>query len=133
MKVVFDTNVLVAALVFPGGQGDAALRRIAAEQDQLIVSKPIIDELLGILGRKFARDAEELAHVAVFLSELALTVKPRQQLHVLKDEPDNRILECAISGHAQAIVTGDKALLALREYGGVRIVRLRDYLENSAT
>ena len=107
-------------------------QRRVAEEDQLVVSKPIIDELLGKLGRKFARDAEELAHVAVFLSELAATVRPRQTLHVVKDDPDNRILKCALAGHAQAIVTGDKALLALKEYAGVRMVSLREYPEDAA-
>ena len=80
MKVVFDTNILVSALVFPGGRGDAALRRILEEQDQLIISKPILDELLRVLGSKFSRDFEELAHVAVFLSDLAVTVHPRRRL-----------------------------------------------------
>lgn len=128
MKVVFDTNILVSALVFPGGRGEAALRRIIEEQDQLVISKPILDELLGILGRKFARDAEELAHVGVFLSDLALFVKPKRRLQVVKDEPDNRILECALAGRAKAIVTGDHALLALGEFRGVRVISLRDYL-----
>jgi putative PIN family toxin of toxin-antitoxin system len=128
VKVVFDTNILVSALVFPGGRGEAALRRIVEEQDQFVISRPILDELLGILGRKFAREAEELAHVAVYLSELGITVKPRHRLRVVKDDPDNRILECAITGHADAIVTGDKALLGLIEYRGVRILSLRDYL-----
>jgi len=129
LKVVFDTNILVSALVFPGGRGEGALRRIIEEQDQLVISKPILNELLGILARKFSRDAEELAHVAVFLSDLALSVKPRRKLRVVKDEPDNRILECALAGHAEAIVTGDHALLSLGEYNGVRIIGLRDYLE----
>jgi uncharacterized protein len=129
LKVVFDTNILVAALVFPGGRGEAALRRIVEEQDQLVISRPILDELLGILGRKFARDAEELAHAAVFLSELGVLVRPRRRLRVVSDEPDNRILECAVAGRVQAIVTGDKALLALGEYNGVRIISLRDYLD----
>jgi len=133
VKVVFDTNILVSALVFPGGRGEAALRRIIEEQDQLVVSKPILDELLGILARKFSRDAEELAHVAVFLSDLALFVKPRRRLRVVKDEPDNRILECALAGRAEAIVTGDRALLALREYDRVRIISLRDYLGRAAS
>ena len=127
MKVVFDTNILVSALVFPGGRGEAALRRIIEEQDQLVISKPILDELLGVLARKFSRDAEELAHVAVFLSGLALSVRPRRKLQVVNDEPDNRILECALAGHAEAIVTGDHALLSLREYRGVRIISLREY------
>ena len=129
MKVVFDTNILVSALVFPGGRADAALRRIVEEQDQLIISKAILAELLRVLGSKFSRDPEELAHVAVFLSELALTVKPRRRLQVVKDEPDNRILECALTGRAEVIVTGDHSLLALGEYKGVRIIRLREYLD----
>jgi len=128
LKVVFDTNVLVAALVFPGGRGEAAVRRILDEQDQLVLSKPILDELLGVLARKFSRDAEELARVALFLSDLSLAVRPRKRLHVVKDEPDNRVLECAVAGRADMIVTGDKNLLALREYRGVRIVSLREYL-----
>ncbi len=89
---------------------------------------PFLTSYLGILGRKFARDPEELAHVAVFLSDLAQYVRPRRKLQVVRDEPDNRILECALTGRAKAIVTGDHALLSLREYGGVRIISLRDYL-----
>jgi uncharacterized protein len=129
VKVVFDTNVLVSALVFPGGRGEAALQRIVEEKDRLLLSKPILDELLGILGRKFARDAEALSHVAVFLTELSLSVKPRQRLRVVKDDPDNRILECAVAGHADIIVSGDRALLALREYQGTKLVSLREYLD----
>jgi putative PIN family toxin of toxin-antitoxin system len=128
VKVVFDTNILVSALVFPGGRGEAALRRVIEDEDQLVWSMPILDELLGVLGRKFARNREELAHVAVFLADLGTLVKPRRKLRVVEDDPDNRILECAIAGRAEVIVTGDKALLALREYRGVRVITLRDYL-----
>jgi putative PIN family toxin of toxin-antitoxin system len=128
VRVVFDTNVLVAALVFPGGRGEAALQRILEEQDLLILSRPILDELLNVLARKFSRDAEELARIAVFLSEIGVVVKPRQILHVVKDEPDNRILECALAGRANAIVTGDRALLDLHEFRGVQIISLNDYL-----
>lgn len=117
--------------MFPGGRGEEALRRIVEEQDRLVLSKPILDELLGILGRKFSRDAEELAHAAVFLADLAHFVKPRRRLRVVKDDPDNRILECALAGKAEAIVTGDRALLALREYRGVRVVSLREYLDRA--
>jgi putative PIN family toxin of toxin-antitoxin system len=129
LKVVFDTNILVSALVFPGGHGEAALRRIIDARDELVLSKPMLDELLAVLARKFSRDTEALAHVAVFLGELGHIVKPRRRLRVLKDEPDNRIVECALAGGAEVIVTGDHALLALREHQGVRIVGLREYLE----
>ena len=129
MRVVFDTNILVSALVFPGGQGEAALRRIIVETDELVLSRPILDELLEVLGRKFARDAEELAHVAVFLTELAVIVAPKRRLRVVKDEADNRILECAVAGYAKVIVTGDKLLLALKQHDGIRLLALRDYLD----
>lgn len=128
MKVVFDTNILVSALVFPGGRGEAALLRIAEERDRLLLSRAILDELLGVLARKFARDTEELARVALLLSELSIPVKPRRRLRVVKDDPDNRVLECAVAGGADAIVTGDADLLELREYHGIRIISLRAYL-----
>ena len=127
-RLVFDTNILVSALVFPGGQGEAALRRIIDQTDQLVLSRPIVRELLDVLARKFARDAEELAHVAVFVTELALIVAPKRRLRVVKDDPDNRILECAVAGRAEVIVTGDKALLALKVYQKIGILTLREYL-----
>jgi len=129
VKVVFDTNILVSALVFPGGRGEAALLRIIDEHDELVLSKPILDELLGILARKFSRDAEELSRVAVLMSTLATFVSPRRKLRVVKDDPDNRVLECALSGHAEAIVSGDHALLALHNFRGVRLLSLREYLD----
>ena len=128
MKVVFDTNVLVSALVFPGRRAEAALLRVIEERDELLISAPILDELLGVLARKFARDGEELARIAVFLSDLAVTVRPRTRLKVVADDPDNRILECAVSGHADAIVTGDRALLALGTFRAIRLLTLAGYL-----
>ena len=75
-----------------------------------------------MLARKFARDREELARVAIFVSSLAETVDPEEELAVLSDEPDNRILECALAGSAKAVITGDRAMLALEEFRGVRIL-----------
>jgi putative PIN family toxin of toxin-antitoxin system len=82
-----------------------------------------------VLGRKFSRDNEELARVALFLSDLAEHVEPRSRLHVLADEPDNRILECAVAGRADLIVTGDRAMLGLRTYESTRIIALRAFLD----
>ena len=117
----------------PGSQADAALLRLIEGGDRLIVSKPIIDELLSVLARKFSRNAEELARIAVFLWELAELVKPRRRLQVLEDETDNRILECALTGNASTVVTGDRQMLRLGEYQGIRIISLRDYLARHRT
>jgi uncharacterized protein len=127
-RVVFDTNILVSALVFPGGRGEAALRRIIEQTEQLVLSRPIVDELLDVLARKFARNAEELAHVAVFVTELAVVVAPKRRLRLVKDDAGNRVIECAVAGRAEIIVTGHKALLALKLYEKIRILSLREYL-----
>jgi len=126
--VVFDTNVLVSALVMPGSRGDEALLRIVGGRDELLLSRAILDELLEVLARKFARDAEELSRVALFLDALGEMVVPGERVTVLTDEPDNRILECALSGHAEVVVTGDKKMLALNTWRNVRVISLADYL-----
>ena len=128
MRVVFDTNVLVSALALPGGRGDEALRKIIGGEDSLTLSRPIIDELLSVLARKFAHDREALARVAVFLAELGDLVEPAESVEVLTDEPDNRILECALAADAHVIVTGDHVMLAYGELRGIRIVSLGEYL-----
>jgi uncharacterized protein len=128
VRVVFDTNVFVSALVLPGGRAEEALARVVEGSDRLLLSKPILDELLGVLARKFSRDREELSRVAVWLEELAEWIRPTRRITAAADEPDNRILECASAGRADAIVTGDKALLQLKNFEGVHILKLRDYL-----
>lgn len=128
MRVVFDTNIFVSALAFPGGRADVAIARVLDGEDQLIVSPAIIDEVLRVLADKFARDLEELSRIAVLLTDMALVVRPKRSIHVLADEPDNRILECAVAGLADRIVTGDKAMLALGSYKGITIVTLAAYL-----
>jgi uncharacterized protein len=128
VKAVLDTNIFISALALPGGQAQKAALADMEGRFDLAISKPIIHEVLGVPARKFARDAEELARVAVFLSELGEVVQPRKTLHVLRDEPDNRILECALTAHAKVIVTGDRAMLDLGEYKGIRIVTLREFL-----
>jgi uncharacterized protein len=128
LRVVFDTNIFVSAFVFPGSRADAAVRRVLDGEDELVISRAIIDELLTVLARKFARDADELGRVAVFLTDLGVVVRPRGRVSILSDEADNRILECARSGHADVIVTGDRAMLSVGRYQDIDIKSLRDYL-----
>lgn len=128
MRVVFDTNVLVSALVLPGSRGDEALLRIVEGRDELLMSRPLLDELLDVLARKFARNLEELSRVAVFLGDLGEMIEPRERVTTLADDPDNRVLECALSGSADAIVTGDKKMLASGTWRQVRVPSLAAYL-----
>ena len=128
MRVVFDTNVFVSALIFPGGQGERALLRVIEGPDDLLISRTTVGELLEVLARKFARNREELARVAVFLDDVAVVITTKTKIDALRDEADNRILECAVDGEADIVVTGDKRMLELGLHAGVQIIGVRDYL-----
>jgi putative PIN family toxin of toxin-antitoxin system len=128
VRVVFDTNIFVSALILPSGRAAQALSRVIEGTDRLILSKPILDELLAVLARKFSRDREELARVAVWLEELAEWVHPARRLTVVADDADNRILECALAGSAEVVVTGDRDLLQLRSFQEMHIITLKEYL-----
>ena len=129
MRVVFDTNIFISALIFPESSADKALRKVIQGEDQLVISKAILDELLGVLARKFSRDREALARVAVLLADIGLLVRPVHKINILSDEADNRILECAVKGQADIIVSGDQVLLKLGNYMGIKILSLRKYLD----
>ena len=116
--MVFDSNILISALMFPGKQAEKAIVRTIEGSDQLVISKPIVNEVLEVIARKFARDPEELSRVAVFLADLADIVRPRRRIRVLKDDADNRIVECAVAADADLIVTGDQAMLELGGFEG---------------
>ena len=129
MKAVFDTNIFISAIALPGSRAEAAILRVVEDDVQLVISREIILETLDVLARKFDRNAEELARVAVYLADLAEVVTPRRRLKVLKDDPDNRILECAVTGKVDVIVTGDLAMLRLGVCRGIRILSLREFLD----
>lgn len=128
MRVVFDTNIFISAFVIPGSQSGKAILKIIESGDHLIISKEIIDEVLSVLSSKFSRDREVLSRIAVYLSEVAELVRSTERIRLFKDEPDNRIIECALKGNADAVVTGDKKMLKIKQFRGIRIISLKEYL-----
>jgi putative PIN family toxin of toxin-antitoxin system len=128
VRVVLDTNIFISALAIPGSLAEKAIIKIIEGGDILLISKDIINEVLSVLSSKFSRDKEGLSHVAVILSELGELVKPARKVSIFKDDPDNRVLECALHGKADVLVTGDKEMLRLREYEQIRIMSLKQYV-----
>ncbi len=131
MKVTFDTNILVSAFEFPNGRAARVLLNIRSRLDLMFISHPIIEELLRVLAYKFGRTEAELEGVRAFIQQFGHLVTSTETLHVLANEPDNRILECAVAANAEVIVTGDHQMLALQRFRDIRIVALSDYLEAS--
>jgi uncharacterized protein len=128
MRVVLDSNIYVSALALPGGSADLALTAALDGRYVVLLSEPLLGEVLGVLGRKFDHNKDELARVALFLDDLADRISPKSRVGVLEDEPDNRILELAVDGRADVIVTGDRAMLRLGSFRGIPALSLRQFL-----
>ena len=128
MKVVFDTNVYVSAFLIPGSKGETAFLLARRGRCQLVSSVPILTETANVLRGKFHQPDGDVRAALKLIGRAATIIRPRSRIDVLGDDPDNRILECAVSAGADAIVTGDRHLLELKRFEGVAIIRLADFL-----
>src|ERR1035438_9125645 len=127
MRVVLDTNVLISALLFDGSPEKVVLSTLNGIEE-LILSPYIVAETTRILENKFGVEPSSLELLQQLLSESEL-VYFQPFLNVIEDEPDNRIIETAVKGKAAYIVTGDKLLLKLKQYEGISIVSITEFLE----
>lgn len=123
MRLVFDTNVYILAFVIPGSKADLAFRLAVRGAFGLAVSAEILTEVREKLDSKFGfSKGRGRARRADNFRLRNVRGAPETELHVLENEQDNRILECAVAAGASAIVTGDRHLLALGSYEGVGIM-----------
>jgi len=128
--VVFDTNVWVSALAFRGRLRDLWYGVVAGSWD-VAVSDEILGELKRVLmGRKLGYPPEMAELIVGNLRPLVRLVHPTRKVRfVVRDPDDNRILECALSAGAEAVVTGDRDLLELGSFQGIRIMEPGAFLE----
>jgi len=120
-RAVFDTNIFLSALMF-GGPPEVLMRAARSGQIRLVTSPQILAEMASILKRKFEWADEDIFEAILAVSRRADLVNPKQKISVLDDDPDNRILECAVEGKADFIVSGDRHLLRLKRFGGTAIL-----------
>jgi len=128
MRVVFDSNVFVSAFVIPSSQGERAFLLARRKRFILHTSIAILTETARVLRRKFGQDEDDVKHALRQISRAAVVSKPTVKVRAVDDEADNRILECALAGEMDLVVTGDRHLLKLRRYEGIPIVRLADFV-----
>ena len=128
-KAVFDTNIYISALITKGGRAEEAWLLAVQGRVEVYTSAAILTETAGKLREKFHWEDEWIKRAVRHIAVVARVVKPDARLAILKDEPDNRILECARHTGAEVIVTGDRHLLLIGSFEGIRIVTLSDFLE----
>ena len=130
MRVVFDTNVLVSALLFERSVPAQAMFA-AMDAGEILLSETLVNEINEILQRKkFERyiSAEQREEFLIALVQSAELVEITETITACRDPKDNHILELAVSGGAQVIVTGDSDLLVLNPFQEIQILPPRDFL-----
>ena len=123
MRVVLDTNVIVSALNFPGNER-LVLELALRGRFEFYLSLLILEEVAGVLKRKFGWDQERTVQVIRVIENAATVIEPPQLSEVIEGgHPDNRVLECAVVASADYLVTGDRRhLLPIGEHRGTRII-----------
>ncbi len=125
LRIVFDTNVYISAALF-GRRAETVMEMASTRQIQLITSEAILAELERKLQEKMNWPKDKTRLFVGTVRELAEVVHPEITLDVVPDdENDNRIVECAVAGKANLIVTFDKDLLRLKSYGMIGIITPR--------
>lgn len=122
MRIVADTNVLVSALVFPGGAPEAVYRAVIERRVELVTSRPLLSELGRVLQTKFDWEPELVEQAVAQVIRLSTVVEPVEEVDAIKVDPaDNRVLEAAAAGEAEMIVSGDRHLLKLGAWRGTPV------------
>lgn len=127
MRLVLDTNVIISALMF-GGRPEKLMFSVLGGSHQLVLSPYIISETTRILETRFKVSTKNLRNLQSILNESDI-VYFEPFLDIVSDKPDNRIIETAVKGEAEYLVTGDKLLLKLGAYEGIKIITIVECLK----
>jgi len=128
-RAVLDTNTWVSGLGWGGPPGDVVEAALAG-RFQIVTSPALLEELRRVLTypklAKMFGDANEIVELITVASQV---VRPTVTLDLVRDPDDNRVLEAAVTGSVDVIVTGDADLLVLDVVQGVRIVSPADFID----
>ncbi len=124
MRVVLDTNVLISALIFPGGPPEDVYRLALEGRVELITSSVLLAELGRVLVDKFGWSSDRAEAAVAQVARVGRVVVPRERVAEIAEDPaDDRVLEAAQAGQAEVIVSGDRHLVKLGRWREIEIVR----------
>ncbi|MBI5416982.1 putative toxin-antitoxin system toxin component, PIN family [Candidatus Poribacteria bacterium] len=128
IKVVIDTNVFISS--FFGGNPRKIIDLWKQSEIIICLSGEIINEYIEVLRRMgLENELKEILRLfAINFNSVFITKTPK--LDVIKKDPDdNKFIECAVALDAKFIISGDKAVIAIKEYMGIKIVTPNIFLK----
>jgi putative PIN family toxin of toxin-antitoxin system len=130
VRVVADTNVLISALFF-GGSSEQVFLAGLRRDIQFLTSFPLLKELERVLRGKFKLSAHLIRGILEEIKSVSEIIEVSSHISVLSyPDDDNRVLECAIDGRAEFIITGDtRHLLPLKEFQGIKIISPLEFVK----
>ena len=128
MKVVIDTNIWISYLL--GSLLQGMDEKILSKEIKVVVSDEMLKEISEVSSRpKFKNifTAKRIKELFSLLDSYAIVVSPSQKVNVCRDGKDNFLLEVALEGEADYLVTGDEDLLVLDPFYNTKIVKPKDF------
>jgi putative PIN family toxin of toxin-antitoxin system len=133
VRAVIDTNVVVSALIRPKGTAAVLWRRLREGVFTAVFSTELIDEIAAVLCRprirtRYGTTPKDLEEIAALFALRGDLVACKERIRLCRDPNDDFLLETAVSGHADYLVSGDEDLLALKKIRQTRIVKPAAFL-----
>ena len=133
IRAVIDTNILVRALIKPEGTVGPVLRRLRDGDYTILYTEVLLNELSDVLARpriqvKYGLTQEDIETILALILLRGEPASPTRRVDVCRDPKDNMVLEAAVCGQADVIVSGDEDLLTLHPFEGIPIVGSSDFL-----
>ena len=128
LKIVIDTNIYISAIFWNG----TPRRVVDLGRDgkiEIYTSEEIEEEIARVLLKKFKLNPHEVEEILLDFSTFTIPVIPVQRFKIIEDDPDDdKFIDCAVACNADYIVSGDKHLIHLKEFKGVKIVNSLEFL-----
>ncbi|MBI3623370.1 putative toxin-antitoxin system toxin component, PIN family [Candidatus Pacearchaeota archaeon] len=134
MKITTDTNVLISS-TFWEGASDKIMQRVENKEVELILSRELVNEFTRALDYDEIKDKIKDKNLEVRRSvekviSISTIVEPTQKFDVVKEDlDDNKVIDCAVEGNVDYIITQDNHLLKIKDFKRIKIVKPEEFLD----
>lgn len=129
-RYVFDVNAIVSALLFENSVPGRAFAA-ATERGDILISRPVIEELENVLLRpKFDRylDRDDRDQFLYAFVQAGTLIEIDEEIRACRDPRDDKLLELAVCGKADCLITGDEDLLVLNPFRSIPVMTPAEFL-----